>query len=105
MPTKAKTHTLTPRNSPGVMRQSDNDRPSAALRGYGRTWRRLRRMVLAREPLCRECQAMGRTVPATQVDHIVPLSEGGPNSMANLQGLCATHHSQKTGRDRGTAGA
>ena len=104
MPTKAKTHTLTPRNSPGVMRQADH-RPSAALRGYGRTWRKLQRMVLAREPLCRVCRARGIVTPATQVDHVVPLSSGGPNTMANLQGLCATHHSQKTGRDRGEAGA
>ena len=102
MPTKAKTHTLTPRNSPGVMRQEDH-RPSAALRGYDRRWRRLRRMVLAREPLCRACRAMAppRYTPSTQVDHIVPKSEGGPDTFANLQGLCATHHSQKTGRDRG----
>ena len=104
MPTKAKTHTLTPQA--GGRRQADSDdRPSAALRGYGRTWRKLRRMVLAREPLCRVCRARGIDTPATQVDHVVPLSAGGPNTMANLQGLCATHHSQKTGRDRGEAGA
>jgi len=36
MPTKAKTHTLTPQA--GGRRQADSDdRPSAALRGYGRT--------------------------------------------------------------------
>ena len=81
------------------MREVD-ERPSAALRGYDRRWRRLRRMVLAREPLCRVCGEKGMLTPATQVDHIVPLADGGDNAFENLQSLCATCHSQKTGRGR-----
>lgn len=55
-------------------------------------WRHTRRKQLNREPLCRQC---GRI--ATDVDHIVPIEDGGPTwSLDNLQSLCRTHHSQKT---------
>ena len=104
MPTKAKTHGATLLRQ-GYGGRAPDDRASAALRGYGRVWRRLRRMVLARQPLCGVCLAHGYHVAASQVDHIVPLSAGGSNSMANLQGLCAMHHSQKTGRQRFTTEA
>lgn len=73
------------------MRHED-DRPSASARGYGRTWQRLRRMVLAREPVCRSCQRE----PASEVDHIIALDKGGTNAMENLQGLCKPCHSRKT---------
>ncbi|MBI1824825.1 MAG: HNH endonuclease [Planctomycetes bacterium] len=69
---------------------SDTRRPNSSARGYTSTWRRLRIMVLRREPLCQwpECNE-----PANQVDHIVPLSKGGTNEFSNLQSLCARHHS------------
>lgn len=55
-------------------------------------WLRVRSRQLAREPLCRECGQ-----PARDVDHITPRSRGGaPFDPANLQSLCATHHSIKT---------
>ena len=67
-------------------------------------WRKLRRMVLARQPLCADpfgVHAMlGEIVPATEVDHIVPVREGGENSLENLQALCASCHSRKTNLER-----
>jgi len=34
---------------------------------------------------------------AVEIDHIVPLSEGGaPLDRENLQGLCREHHREKT---------
>lgn len=74
----------------------DQQRGSAAARGYGRTWQRLRLMVLLEEPLCRECQTRGETVAATDVDHIIPKREGGKDERSNLQALCHTCHSRKT---------
>lgn len=74
-------------------RQHDQHRGNSAARGYGSRWRKLRLMVLAREPLCRRCGQ-----PATDVDHIVPKRHGGSDSMDNLQALCHAHHSMKTGR-------
>jgi 5-methylcytosine-specific restriction protein A len=63
-------------------------------------WRRLRRMVLLENPYCvfKGCPQL-----ATDVDHIVPISQGGdPWSRANMQGLCHSHHSQKSASETRT---
>lgn len=52
-------------------------------------WRSVRRLVLARD--MHRCQVAGQrcTVTATEVDHIVPLTEGGaPYDPANLRAAC-----------------
>jgi len=55
-------------------------------------WKKLRRMKLARSPLCEECRR-----PATDVDHKVSIHKGGhPLDMTNLQSLCHSCHSRKT---------
>lgn len=61
-------------------------------------WARLRAQVLAEEPLCRHCAALGLVEPATDVDHIIN-GEGDysdDNRRENLQPLCHPCHSQKT---------
>jgi len=64
---------------------------------HTRTWQIIRRAVLEQEPLCRSCKEMGRFVPATVVDHIVPIRQGGDKmSMDNLQPLCASCHERKS---------
>lgn len=60
-------------------------------------------MHLRREPLCRECWVHGRVTEATQVDHIVPLAEGGTNDPDNLQSLCHSCHSRKTAKAQAVA--
>jgi len=77
-------------------REYDRQRGSASARGYDRRWQKLRKMFLAANPLCVECQAEGRTVAATDVDHIVPKRAGGTDAWENLQGLCHECHSRKT---------
>lgn len=53
-----------------------------------------------REPLCRLCQAAGRTVPAVCADHKVPVSNGGSlHDPENIQPLCADCHRFKTGQE------
>ena len=43
----------------------------------------------------------GGWVSATEVDHILPIEDGGAiYEEANLQGLCKSHHSRKTARDK-----
>lgn len=60
-------------------------------------WQKIRRMVLLREPFCRSCMKRGRLVPAVQVDHIVPLEDGGATyDESNLQPLCRSCHSAKS---------
>lgn len=78
-------------------RQADKARPSAAARGYGWRWVKIRAIVLSQEPICRHCwEREQRTTPATEVDHIVPLSRGGGHNWDNLQPLCHAHHVEKS---------
>lgn len=75
-------------------------RGSSTQQGYGSAHRRLRLLVMHEEPLCRHCLAEGRTTPSVDMDHIVPLSQGGTNDRSNLQMLCRSHHSIKTNREQ-----
>lgn len=67
----------------------------------GRKWMAIRDQVFAREPRCVVCLAKGRPEPATQVDHILALKDGGGNDLSNLRGLCADCHGDKTREDMG----
>ena len=63
-------------------------------------WKRLRVQILERDNyLCVACMKLGKLTPATDVDHIVPLSKGGTNSPDNLQALCHECHKQKTAKE------
>lgn len=80
-----------------------NSRATGPLRAlYGTAaWRTLRLRILAESPLCLECQAGGRDIPATDVDHIEPARVRDAVSFfdrSNLQPLCKAHHSRKTAR-------
>lgn len=77
-----------------------DERPSASRRGYDVRWRKIRRMVLREEPLCVECEKAGRVTAANEVDHIIPLRQGGTHERSNLQPLCKSCHSKKTNRER-----
>ena len=46
--------------------------------------------------LCQECLRNNRVTPATNVDHIVLKSQGGPDDESNLQSLCHHCHMQKS---------
>lgn len=79
-------------------------RASPSRRGYDRRWQRQRVMFLARHPLCVNCEKEGRVTAATEVDHVVPLAQGGTNDDDNLQALCHSCHSRKTATDQGWGG-
>ncbi len=62
-------------------------------------WKRLRMIVLRQEPFCRACRRAGELTPASQVDHIQEIRQGGAVwSISNLQPLCASCHSRKTNK-------
>ena len=67
---------------------------------YGRSWEKLRVVVLARHPLCVECENAGRLTPAKELHHIIPVSAGGTNAGENLMPLCKSCHTRKTMEER-----
>lgn len=87
-------------------RKYDQERGSAADRGYDSRWRKARIGFLMKHPLCVECERKGRIVPATVVDHITP--HKGDKQLfwdkANWQTLCKTCHDRKTATEDGGFG-
>src|SRR2546422_162407 len=63
-----------------------------------RAWRRLSRYERARQPLCQDCLAEGKTTVATDPHHLVRRSEGGQLLTDQLAMLCSHHHGQRTAR-------
>ena len=56
----------------------------------------MRASLFACNPLCVECERLGRVTLATQRDHIKPLAEGRTNDDSNVQGLCHDCHEGKS---------
>ena len=74
-------------------------RDSVSRKRYGYQWRKVRARFLQAHPLCEECLKQGRTTPATEVHHILPLSRGGTHAEHNLKPLCHRCHSSISARD------
>lgn len=81
-----------------VDKTSDN-RPNSGQRGYDSQWTAIRDNYLKYNPLCVDC---GRL--ATDVDHIIPLSQGGTHDWDNLAARCHRDHSKKTATQDGGFG-
>ncbi len=63
-------------------------------------WKKVRDLQLMQHPICQECERLGRVTPATVVDHIKPINEGGDRlDQRNLQSLCETCHNRKSARE------
>lgn len=64
---------------------------------HSKGWHVLRQTALLRDMwLCQECKRHGVYTTATEVDHIVPVSQGGSDDLSNLQSLCHACHLSKT---------
>ena len=79
-------------------KQASNGRTLAL---NGKAWRVLRKSVMAGEPCCRQSEARGLTVLATDLDHWD--NDSTNNDPLNLVPLCHECHSRKTARDMGHA--
>lgn len=55
-----------------------------------------RARILARDPLCKPCERQGTVRASREVDHRIPLVDGGSDSDENLQGICPECHKAKT---------
>lgn len=75
-------------------------RPDAPKRTLtGRPLQRERKRIFQQQPLCVLCRKVGHIRAATELDHIIPLSQGGTDEPANLQGLCGDCHKEKTANE------
>ncbi len=81
---------------------SQAERAKANAKYNTRQWEALRIIQLSKHPLCIACQAEGRVVPATVVDHVFPWTHISEQAfyINRFQSLCATHHSTKTQLER-----
>ncbi len=80
----------------------DRDRPPRSKRGYDRAHYRLRKLVMAEQPLCVACEKAGRIEPGIEMDHID--GDVMNKDRDNLQMLCKRCHSRKTAREQGGLG-
>lgn len=79
-------------------RKFEQQRGSAAERGYDNAWKVARARFLRHHPLCKHCEDKGLVNAATVVDHIIP-HKGDVKlfwDVGNWQPLCASCHSRKT---------
>ncbi|WP_256846926.1 HNH endonuclease [Paenibacillus sp. Pae108] len=75
------------------------ERGTAASRGYTYQWQKYRLRFLKKNPLCVHCENKGVLTPSEHVDHIIAVT--GPNDPlfwkeSNHQALCHSCHSRKT---------
>jgi 5-methylcytosine-specific restriction protein A len=83
-----------------LKREADRARPTAADRGYGTDWRKLR-AAMPRAP----CAMCGRPwAPSFHLDHRTARAQGGTDHPSNLQWLCQSDHAAKTARADGGFG-
>lgn len=96
---------LKPRMKPAEGRQFAEALSTEAASGWGsgrggRPWRRKREAILLRDLYMCQCdECKGGILPANEVDHIVPLSQGGSNDDNNLRGINCDCHKKKTHRE------
>lgn len=67
-------------------------------RGSTRQWRKLRAQVLERDRYLCQLQLPGCTTTATTADHKTPKSQGGRDTLDNLQAACAHCNGKKGSR-------
>jgi 5-methylcytosine-specific restriction enzyme A len=82
------------------VRTTQQERASAARRGYDKRWQRFRVWYLAEHPLCVDCERRGRITPALEVHHIAKVADRPDLRLveANCMALCKACHQRRTAR-------
>lgn len=63
-------------------------------------WRKIRKVFINKNPLCKHCDDKGMTEVATVVDHIKPINLGGDRlNEDNFQSLCESCHNKKSANE------
>jgi 5-methylcytosine-specific restriction endonuclease McrA len=96
-----KLQTLKPRlqTAPNSRIKTLDAKAGATERVRGRAWMTQRqRVALAHNYQCAGCGRVWLSY-RDQIDHIVPLEQGGSNDDSNLQPLCSECHETKTTRE------
>lgn len=91
MPNKPKTY------SPQG-KSPDQQRGSAAKRGYDRQWRKFRIAFLRQHPLCEDCLENKRVTAATDVHHKIKVALNPRLKLveSNCKALCSACHDRRT---------
>ena len=74
--------------------------PKPTPRKRGRAGQRDRERRRKLYPLCQPCLRQGRTTATEEIDHIVPLHQGGPDTDGNCRGVCIACHKRITAEQR-----
>ena len=82
-------------------RDNRSEEAKAPPRLRGRAGMKQRARRLQAEPLCRDCAAAGRVTPSYTPDHIIPLTNGGPDTDDNIRCLCKPCHEARTAEQFG----
>ena len=82
-------------------RDYSRDRPSMRARGYPKNWPKIRKMKLARDPMCADPLGHHKRMNEIEVARHVHHKDNNPrnNLDTNLQSLCHHCHSVITGRE------
>ncbi|MCB9949572.1 MAG: HNH endonuclease [Planctomycetaceae bacterium] len=65
---------------------------------YGRQWKKFSRYYLSLNPLCVDCEAVGRTSVATETHHVHKVSQGNDIYNNEFMALCRQCHQVRTNR-------
>lgn len=71
---------------------------TTTARGYGTSWQKISRLVIAEEGQCRDCGTTGEPGNPLTCDHVVPKALGGTDDRWNLVCRCRRHNSKKGAR-------
>ena len=89
------------RNRQATAKHYDKHKRTGSEFYHSSAWKKLRNRFIRSNPLCVMCEENGRVTPASMVDHITPIKDGGATlDERNLQSLCDPCHNSKTAQEK-----